>query len=372
MKILVLAYAQMNLGDDLFLHILFNKYPKIHFSIHCDEKYSKAFKSCSNVTIFNENIQNYVNEHDFEGVLYIGGSVFMQPKNYNGKTNPNFKRWEKIAIKYKKINKPFFYISCNFGPYTDDNYYKQTKNYLKNCTDVCFRDKYSFDQFKDLNHIRYAPDAALSFDYPKFKKIKNSMGISIIEPSIRWYIDQNKKEDYYNFLKNNIIYLINEGKEIYLFSYCEVERDTIAQKELLEIIPKKYHSKINLLNYEGDIDPYLKKYGEMEYALCGRFHSMILSLIFGHKYFVSSYSDKTTNVMNDFKIKNQLIKYEEISPGKIIPISSYKKLSLMRKIFLKYKAKNQFKAFDKWILIKRFTNFKKSLIENFKKTLKKL
>ena len=368
----------MNVGDDLFLYILFKRYPEIHFSIQIEEKYSKAFKTCPNVTIYNENNKKDMKNAVFDGVVYIAGSLFMQAKNYDGKTNPNFKGWQKIALNYKKAKKPFFHISCNFGPYSNENYHKQAQEYFKICTDICFRDKYSFNLFKNLKNIRYAPDAALSHSYPKYKKIKNSVAISIIEPSIRWYIDQNKKEDYYNFLKNNILYLINEGMTIYLFSYCEAEGDVTAQKELLEIIPKKYHSKINLLNYEGNLKSYLKKYGEMEYALCGRFHSMILSQIFEHKYFVTAYSDKTTNVMNDFKIKNQFVKYEEISPDEIIPLSSYRKLNAMKKIVLKYKSKKQFKSFNKWIFKKRMMKFKKKLmnlkikIKNLKKKLMKL
>ena len=344
----------MNLGDDLFLNILFNKYPNVNFYIHCDEKYSKSFNSMENVNILNYDTPLTLDlaKREFDGIIYIAGSVFMQGKNYHEDLKTGFKDHAAFVSEFKKNKKPFFYISCNFGPYSLKSYYKQSKKYLKLCSDVCFRDKYSFNLFKDLSNVRYAPDAALSYSYFKVKKIKNSVGISIIEPSIRWYLAQDKKEDYYNFLKNNILYLINEGKEIYLFSYCEEEGDTKAQKELLEIIPKKYHSKINLLNYEGDLESYLKKYGEMEYALCGRFHSMILSLIFEHKYFVTTYSDKTTNVMNDFKIKNQFIKYEEINPEEIIPLSSYKKIKKIKKMFLKYKSQKQFKAFDNWIVKK--------------------
>ncbi|MDR2967428.1 MAG: polysaccharide pyruvyl transferase family protein [Methanobacteriaceae archaeon] len=351
MKILVFAYLKKNLGDDIFLNILFKKYPHVNFYLHCEETYAKAFNTIENVNVLNYDAPltlDFANR-EFNGIIYIAGSVFMEAQNYHEKLDVNFKSHKYFALKFKKNKKPFFYISCNFGPYSHKSYYKKTKKYLKLCTDVCFRDKYSFNMFKDLSNVRYAPDAALSYSYPKFKKIKNSVGISIIEPSIRWYINQNKKKDYYNFLKNNIIYLINERKKIYLFSYCEAEGDTIAQQELLKIIPKKYHSKINILNYEGNLKSYLKKYGEMEFALCGRFHSMILSLIFGHKYFVTAYSDKTTNVMNDFKIKNQLVKYEEISPNEIIPISSYRKINHLQKMFLKYKSKKQFKAFDRWL-----------------------
>lgn len=333
------------------MNILFNRYPNVNFYIHCEKKYSQAFSNIDNVNILNHNTPltlDFANR-EFQGIIYIAGSVFMQPKDYYEKSETNFKDHAAFASEFKRNKKPFFYISCNFGPYDIKSYYEQSKKYLKLCTDVCFRDKYSFNLFKNLPNVRYAPDAALSWDYSKIKKIKGSVGVSIIEPSVRWYIAQDKKEDYYNFLKNNIIYLINQGKEIYLFSYCEFEGDVVAQKELLEIIPDNYHSKINLLNYEGNLESYLRKYNEMEYALCGRFHSMILSLIFGHKYYVTAYSDKTTNAMNDFKIKNQLLKYEEIDSSEIIPISSYKKINYIKKMFLKYKAKKQFKAFDKWL-----------------------
>jgi len=351
MKFLVFAYTRMNLGDDLFVDILAKRYPNIEFHLQCPKDFSKALNKNKNLYLYEIPVLEYVANHDFDGVVFIAGSIFMEPKNYDG-NNANFKVQREVAKEYKNKNKPFFYISCNFGPYKQEIYYKHVKEYLKLCSDVCFRDKYSCEKFKDLKNIRYAPDAVLSWKYSKTRKIKDSVGITLIEPSIRWYITQDKKEDYYNFLKNNIMYLIDEGKKIYLFSYCDFEGDVIAQKEVLKIIPNSYHKKIKLLNYNGNIKSYLKKYNKMEYTLCGRFHAMILSVIFGHKFFVSSYSDKTADVMNDFKIKNQLTKYEEINPKDIISLDRFKKVNKIKRIILKYHSKKQFKAFDKWLLKK--------------------
>ena len=35
---------------------------------------------------------------------------------------------------------------------------------FKICTDICFRDKYSYNLFKDIENVRYAPDYAFSYN----------------------------------------------------------------------------------------------------------------------------------------------------------------------------------------------------------------
>lgn len=74
--------------------------------------------------------------------------------------------------KCKMLNRPFYYISSNYGPYQTQRYFDLSKKTFENCTDLCFRNKYSYELFKDINTIRYAPDVLFSYDIGECKKEK--------------------------------------------------------------------------------------------------------------------------------------------------------------------------------------------------------
>lgn len=55
-------------------------------------------------------------------------------------------------------------------------YLDLTKQTLSLATDVCFREKYSYELFKKNPNARWAPDLIFSFDYPKQEKEKKYVG----------------------------------------------------------------------------------------------------------------------------------------------------------------------------------------------------
>ena len=134
MKIYVDAYLAKNLGDDLFINILTNRYPEHKFyAISKGEKGydTKNFKVYSNVYMFKalkkfqweKHLANY-----YDTVVTIGGSMFME----RGDTNRDFSLGK---------NKRYV-LGINFGPYKTQEYYNNIHNMLSNVEDVCFRDKY--------------------------------------------------------------------------------------------------------------------------------------------------------------------------------------------------------------------------------------
>ena len=51
-KIFILAYTRQNLGDDLFIYMLLNKYPNVQFYINIEnDEHSKLFENFNNITI---------------------------------------------------------------------------------------------------------------------------------------------------------------------------------------------------------------------------------------------------------------------------------------------------------------------------------
>lgn len=320
-KIFILAYARQNFGDDIFIKMLlerftnvnfFIKVPKYEFVKSLDEEYENLNVLIGEDTDTELNKQN---EKEYDGYVYIGGSIFME----GGKVYNLSNDFLNFVTRCKNANIPFFYISSNYGPYQTKEYFELSKKEFKTCTDICFRDKYSYNLFKEISNVRYAPDYIFNLKVDNNKKIKNSVGISVISR-------QNEfNEKYYPFLIRNIQNLLSEGKEIYLFSFCKHEGD----EETIEYITKYFNNSqlIHSVKYNGNIDEFLSNYSSVENMITLRFHALILSLLFQQNIVVTSYSKKIDNILEDLDLNLKLINLNEYNGTEKIELSDFIRVS---------------------------------------------
>lgn len=191
-KILMFAYLRNNLGDDLFVKELLQRYPNTEFYIRVlKEEYAKPFKDLPNAIILKVNTEDFTNlsVEEYDGYIYIGGSIFME----GGKVYNLDEGTYSFLKKCKEKKKPFFYISSNYGPYQTQEYFKLSQKVFASCADICFRDKYSYNLFKEIETVRYAPDLIFSYNLKNCPKIKNTIGISLIDLEIRNDIKEKEK-----------------------------------------------------------------------------------------------------------------------------------------------------------------------------------
>ena len=95
---------------------------------------------------------------------------------------------------------------------------------------------------------------------------------------------------------------IDEGKEVYLFSFCEHEGDLRTIDRILDLMDDYYQARVNIIDYSGksgDLYYFVKLYSRMERTICTRFHSLVMSLVFKQELMVVSYSDKLNNLLDD-------------------------------------------------------------------------
>ena len=331
MKIFLKLYANLNLGDDLFLKILLERYPQIKFYLPASDRYKLLFNRYENLEVIEDTynvkyslfkrminsvlrkffLEKYIkklvsryskmfNLNDFDAFVSIGGSIFMQKKIF-----PVYNSVVFYKTAQKKYNNTFF-LGCNFGPYTDSIFLHNYKDIFAKATDVCFRESNSWELFKDLGNVRYLPDIVFGLDISHYNvpKIQNSVGLTIIKPKANLSL-QAYVEKYVELIK----YYKKVGYEVFLFSFCEAQGDGVILDLVMESIDDK--SNISRVIYNGDIDDFLAVYGAMEQMYCGRFHSMILSMIFNQKIFPVIYSSKMTNVLEDINYKGTSLDLEE-------------------------------------------------------------
>ena len=313
----------MKIQDETFLNCL-TKYKNLHVLKGED----------TDEELYNSKVEEYC------AYIYVGGSIFMEGgKVYN--LSPKFYDFVKRC---KEKNIPFCYISSNYGPYETKEYFDLSKENFKTCTDICFRDKYSYNLFKDIKNVRYAPDYVFSYNLKPQEKIEKSIGISVISLDIRNNLRENSII-YYKWLINNINEYIKEGYSVYLYSFCEHEKD----EETIDYILKELgeNHKIKDVRYRGDIDEFLNSYTKMEYMICSRFHAMVLSCVADQKMYVTSYSNKINNVIEDLKLDIPILDLRDIKENDIIKLKDFKSIDRKKMETISIKAKEQDKMLVK-------------------------
>ena len=298
MKIYVDAYLSKNLGDDLFINILTKRYPQHKFyAISKGEKgyNTKNFKVYSNMYIFKIlkkfQWEKYLANH-YDTVVTIGGSMFME----RGDTNRDFSMGK---------NKRYV-LGINFGPYKTQEYYNNIYNMLSDVEDVCFRDKYSYNLFKELPNARQAADIVFSMDTSNIKITNRKRAIiSIISPKDK--IDEKYEEKYEEKMLELITFLIKKEYEICLMSFCKNENDEEEIEKIYNKIPENQKKKVEKYYYNGNIEEALNTIADSQLVVGGRFHANIIGLCLGKSILPVLYSDKTLHVLQDMQIDTPII-----------------------------------------------------------------
>lgn len=359
-KVLVDAVMIGNLGDDLFVKILLERYKDVSFSIIINSRYSSFLNEFKNIKIINYNfirrglekisrrflqkrIVFNIYQNRNNATVLISGSAFIQQNNYNSQ----------IKIFENDINRTnnYFMLGVNFGPYSKEDYKDRFKSIFKNCKDVCFREQFSYNLFSDLKNVRCKPDVVFTLDQEKYISRTNSksIGISVIDLTYRDDL-KNYSKKYEEKIVDVILEFINDDYEVNLYSFCEEQKDEECAERIIEQIPEEKRNKICRKYYKGDIDYILNSIAEDEYIIATRFHAMILGWIFNKKVYPLIYSNKMKNVIDDLEFDGKYTFIQEIENLNINVIrKNSEKLINIEEI--KKEANKQFVKLDKFLSI---------------------
>lgn len=306
-------YLKENLGDDLFLKIILERYPNTIFHIQSNINYKNTFlKKYKNVKIYygiknkiinfiylitrqNKKMFHYI-KNKCDLMITLGGSMFIE----KGKTKELLK--QELDSLYLNDNKPYYIIGSNFGPYHNNYYKKLYENIFKKACTVNFREEYSYNLFKNLDNVKFYPDVVFSLDTDDIT-IKNRKEVAISIMDI-------KKELYYEKMIEIINYFLGKKYKINLISFCKYEGDEKAIKKIMNKLDNK--KNINIYCYKGNINEVLNVIAKSRIVIASRFHASILGLLFNKTVIPIAYSNKTLNVLNDLKFKGKIIDINKI------------------------------------------------------------
>ena len=304
MKILLNGYFYKNLGDDLFFHLITDRYPQHTFYVPVHADHAGAYTGRKNVKILPQTKWKRGMDKVFRkfcprlvstarlarrtdlGVL-IGGSLFQE-------TVPG--AMERLA-RMPRHPKGQYIMGINFGPHKTQAYVDACARYLESAQDVCFRDAASYEQFADLPNTRLGSDLVFGIRSlcPPASQTENTCVISVMDfashASLAPYA-----EDYFCFLRRVIDQQTQQGRKVILLSFCAHEGDERAIERLLSQCPQEVHR----LCYDGR--NYAQICSCISSASCliaSRFHSVVLGLAYGVPTVPISYSNKTLQLLQD-------------------------------------------------------------------------
>ena len=311
MYIYVSGYFYANLGDDLFVHILAQRYPKINFIIVTKNEYKESYINESNIKVvvlrkFDcirsklielglkcNTIYEKIKKKSNASIL-IGGSMFQELEN---DTNA-IRRIDSFPGKYSDV----YILGINFGPYRTQEYYEKVQNYLSISKDVCFRDEYSYNKFKQLHNVRYAKDIVFNIDkiVPKVRiSDDKTLSISVMNfksrDNLAMYVDS-----YENFIVRVIEYYSSLDYKINLISFSKMEGDELAIESILDKCKTKLKVKLNIIKYTGiNWKEIVDVISSSDSIIATRFHSMILGFAYSIPTFPIIYNKKCQQVLED-------------------------------------------------------------------------
>ena len=302
--------------------------------------------------------QNSINQYYteafslFDGFIMIGGSMFMEKPKNSIDYSYLFYKAVTMIFEYKKI----FYIGCNFGPVITKDYVKEYTGIFKKATFICFRDKNSFNYFPALNNKSCAPDIVFTLDATKEKNSENGkvVGFSLVDVcKSSEFVDREK------YISNSvelILLYLNKNISVKLFSFSKKEGDEKLIQEIFNFIPVEKRSLVQNVYYNesGNITELINNIIQLEIFYCGRFHAMILGLLFGKIICPISYSPKMENILLDLSFPGEsisMLNFSLLNRDEIVKlverIDSSEVFNINDEIH--EEANSHFKKIDEWL-----------------------
>lgn len=371
LDIFVDCYLKHNLGDDLFLFTLLERYAgreDVRFHIWLDSSYQYLGQRYSNISVHvvpsvHGNLLHRMSQQRqvarlrvknlemCDASVQIGGSIFMEWHGGNlMKRLRDFRYWratEKWLKQLYSIPEASFVIGSNFGPW-QTNHYKHVIEQLigRYCTDVCFRDKYSANLFAGLSNVRSAPDVLLGTKMPQIEKSRK-LFISVIDLQRKVKQIPCRKAEYEDWLIKQAQLMAQREYEIVLCSFCSYEGDSKIATDLSRRL-RKTGVETRVLEYDTNDREILAEIASSDYVIASRFHAMILALVSGCKVLPVLYSNKTRYVLEDLGYSmdscvdllsdDSDVFDHDIVDCKIFPVNEAVKAS-----------ERQFQALDEWL-----------------------
>ncbi len=361
-KVLIYAYMEENLGDDLMVSLVCTRYPNVRFFLWAKESYKERFRRIKNLTVYSPDEKKVVRWNKIaeklrpgkadvfqllvkktDALVHVGGSVYMQHDNYLMTYN--------LDMALRSMSKRMYTCGANFGPYTDEEYYRNYYELLKRYDGVCFRDRYSYQLFADLPHVHYAADLVFNLresekETPEQKKQVLMSVIQLKNRNGKFSLSQYT-ETYNQFMAGLAEQYMERGYQVKMVSFCSSQKDAEAAEDIIRLIKEPFKGRVSVYSYSMDIEECLRLFDESEIVVGTRFHSIILGWLKKKQVLPIVYDTKTMHLLedNDYETYVTMEQMKDLDPATLV--EKVQMLPEQRLQKLVQEAEGQFEELDK-------------------------
>ncbi len=296
MDIMIFAYLDNNIGDDLMVKLLAESFPQHRFLLYSRKSVIKSsFESIDNIVIRQPEL--WIEDMKTASVfLSVGGSIFQAfsrpQKRYR------FRRIRKLK-KLKAHGLKIVTMGSNLGPYKGWLGAKLIEWELRLNDLVTVRDQEAVDlleAFRGIKQVVLADDLVYNLEKSERAPEKScGLGIAAYRSIRPW----ETNFDNYRFLARLAdAYIHKTGKSVRLFAFdSEDENDLWAAHQIYQLAEEK--EGLSIVPYLGDQEGFLSSFQSCERMLAIRFHSAILADLYQIPFLPVAYSNKMQNLLTD-------------------------------------------------------------------------
>jgi len=119
------------------------------------------------------------------------------------------------------------------------------------------------------------------------------------------------REKYIQIISETIENNIRNSFKCVLMSFCEIEGDLQICKEIAASLSEEVQNKVDIINYDGNIEMMLNIIAESKLIIASRFHVNIFGILCNTKILPLVYNDKTSNVSKEIGFDDEIVKIEQ-------------------------------------------------------------
>lgn len=308
MDIMVSAYLDNNIGDDLMITLMARRFPEHRFLLYSDSSVVRhTYRGIPNAVI--RKPSDWDQDVKTAGAhVTIGGSLFQVTTR--SQMIWRMKRIRRLArLRRRKLR--IATIGSNFGPYSGKAGVKLTEWELRKNDLVTVRDREALgflEGFRRVRNFHMADDIVYNLDWQDKIPDRQGLGISVYR-SVRG--GESNFQNYAALARVADRYIQTTGKPVRLLAFdSERENDLSAAHHIVNLAKEK--DKLQIVPYLGDQDRFLREFSACEQMIAIRFHSAILADALKIPFLPVAYSNKMFNLMEDRQYEGRILALSDL------------------------------------------------------------
>jgi colanic acid/amylovoran biosynthesis protein len=311
LKILLSAYLDHNLGDDLFVDYFSQVYAQHEIHLLCDDTMRLNVQLESRPALHKIGLKQAAKSVlSFDALVIIGGSIFQE--------NPAFYKYDyrrnALVTLFRAAGRKVCIVGCNIGPVRTAHGRRIFKYCFTLANSVSVRDSASLallQQWRIRRNYGLAPDLVFSYPYQPRSVVRSGhrLGISVI--------NRGAKAEGGAAYVAKLVRLADRylqgapDREVALFGFDGGMENDGAVIDTIAAALAPHGARVIRQQYgvTPAIRDYLDVFSDCDYMVCSRFHSLVLALKHGIPFFPISYSEKMTNLLRDIGYDRALAHY---------------------------------------------------------------